>query len=93
MRKTKENSAALNNNFYESKKWRGLRYATIKKYGRRCMVCFTESGEMHVDHIKPISKYPELALISTNLQIMCKNCNLGKSNSDEIDWRPKCDSK
>lgn len=42
---------------------------------------------MHVDHIKPRSKYPELELEFTNLQILCADCNLGKRNHDSIDWR------
>ena len=43
--------------------------------------------ELHVDHIKPRSKHPELELDINNLQILCKDCNLGKSNTDSIDYR------
>lgn len=42
-----------------------------------------------MDHIKPRSKYPHLELVFNNLQILCKNCNQGKSNIDETDWRPR----
>ncbi|WP_232796123.1 HNH endonuclease [Citrobacter rodentium] len=42
---------------------------------------------MHVDHIKPRSLYPHLALDLSNLQIMCNECNVSKSNKDEIKWR------
>ena len=41
---------------------------------------------VHVDHIKPRSKYPKLALVKSNLQVMCEDCNLGKVNTDTIDW-------
>lgn len=75
-------------NFYETKEWQALRYATIRRYERKCMVCFRSNLELHVDHIKPISKFPELALNAENLQILCRDCNLGKSNTDSIDWRP-----
>jgi 5-methylcytosine-specific restriction endonuclease McrA len=28
-----------------------------------------------------------LALEITNLQVLCADCNIGKSNTDETDWR------
>jgi 5-methylcytosine-specific restriction endonuclease McrA len=73
--------------FYESDSWRALRYQALKLYGRKCMVCFRTNVEIHVDHIKPRSKFPALELEFTNLQILCVDYNLGKSNTDEIDWR------
>lgn len=75
--------------FFESKEWLDLRYKTLKRYGRLCMCCGDTSGVMQVDHIKPRSKYPELALDPENVQVLCKACNTGKSNKDETDWRPK----
>lgn len=76
-----------NNQFYSSPAWLSLRYETIKKHDRKCMVCFRTNIELHVDHIKPRSKHPELSLVAENLQILCRECNLGKGNKDEIDWR------
>jgi 5-methylcytosine-specific restriction endonuclease McrA len=77
------------NLFYNSDKWLALRYKALLKYGRKCMCCFTENVEMHVDHIKPRSLYPKLELDINNLQILCKHCNLGKSNKDDTDFRIK----
>lgn len=77
------------NEFYKSDAWRRLRYKIIKKYGSKCMVCGATDKPIHVDHIKPRSKYPELELDEDNQQVFCDDCNLGKSNLDEIDWRPK----
>lgn len=79
--------------FYVSKAWRELRIAVIvinrKQYGKpTCVLCNATSCEMHVDHIKPRSKYPELELDLDNLQLLCKECNLGKSDHYEEDWRP-----
>lgn len=51
----------------------------------------SDGVKMHVDHIKPRSKFPELALVLDNLQILCEDCNLGKSNKDETDWRGSLD--
>lgn len=76
--------------FYESDEWRALRYQALKVYGRKCSVCGAtpESGKiMHVDHIKPRSRFPELALLLENLQVLCEDCNIGKSNKDTIKWR------
>ena len=77
--------------FYESNEWRKLRYRVLRKYGARCFCCgraYREHGVViHVDHIKPRSKFPELQLEESNLQILCEDCNLGKSNTDSIDWK------
>ena len=74
--------------FYLSQKWRGLRNETLKVYGRKCMKCGTTEGRIHVDHIKPKSKYPELCFEFDNLQILCEDCNNTKGNVDETDYRP-----
>lgn len=75
------------NEFFDSREWQELRYRALIEYGRKCMCCGITKAEFHVDHIKPRSKYPELALDFSNLQILCRACNLGKSNKDETDFR------
>lgn len=70
-------------------KWQKLRYEAFRKYGRKCMVCKSTESRLHVDHIKPKSKYPELVFDIDNLQILCQDCNYGKSHLHEDDWRPK----
>lgn len=74
--------------FYESDAWQGLRYRTLKRLGRKCMLCGAGGVELHVDHIKPRSAHPELALNPDNLQVLCKPCNLGKGNRHYDDFRP-----
>lgn len=76
--------------FYDSQEWKELRYEVLKERGRRCECCGAgkdDGATVQVDHVKPRSKYPELALEKTNLQVLCEPCNLGKSNTDETDWR------
>ena len=73
--------------FYDTIQWQKLRYKAIKLYGKTCHCCGATNVEIHVDHIKPRSKYPELELEINNLQILCRACNLGKGNTDVIDWR------
>lgn len=77
--------------FLKSWEWAELRYKTLKKYGAVCMCCGAHASKnvrIHVDHIKPRSKFPELALDPDNLQVLCAMCNKGKSNWDTTDWRP-----
>jgi hypothetical protein len=75
-------------NFYKSKAWISLRRKVLYKHGRCCMKCGETKGEFHIDHIKPRSKFIELELCIDNLQVLCKSCNLEKSNKNEIDYRP-----
>lgn len=82
--------------FYESDEWRELRYRALRRGGGCCQCCgarATKDNPLHVDHIKPRSKYPRLALELSNLQILCKDCNLGKRAWDETDWRTALSNK
>lgn len=79
-------------NFYRSREWRQVRYEALIKCGRACMCCGAKPKDgiiLHVDHVKPRSKYPQLELDINNLQILCEDCNLGKSNIYEDDFREK----
>lgn len=48
-----------------------------------------EGFDLQVDHIKPKSLYPKLALDFDNLQILCYECNNIKSNQVIVDFRHK----
>jgi len=77
--------------FLESFEWRKLRLEVLKKHGARCQCCGATPADgvkMHVDHIKPRRRHPELALAIDNLQVLCEVCNHGKGNWDQTDWRP-----
>ena len=94
-RKKKKKSKKLKRNkawdFYESREWLNLRYRVLKEHGAKCMLCnATRSNglRMHVDHIKPRSKHPELELDFDNMQVLCERCNIGKGNTDDSDFRP-----
>jgi len=82
-----------NSIFYQSEEWRYLRVRVLEKYACKCMMCGQSPKEhkivIHVDHIKPRSKFPELSLDIENLQLLCADCNLGKSNKFDTDWRPE----
>lgn len=60
-----------------------LRFLVMKRDNFKCCFCgrspATTSGlELHIDHIKPWSMGGET--IFDNLQTLCSDCNLGKSN-------------
>lgn len=79
--------------FYRSEEWRIVRFQALKDSRGCCDLCGRSQRDhgvvLHVDHIRPRSKFPELALCLANLQILCEDCNLGKGNRDDTDWRPK----
>ena len=52
---------SIKDDFYNSRVWLELRYVALKKYGRKCMVCFSTNTEMHVDHIKLLHD-PDLSM-------------------------------
>ena len=78
--------------FYSTDEWRKVRYEALKRHGAKCQCCGRSPKihgvVLHVDHIKPRSKYPHLALDINNLQVLCEDCNMGKKAHDETDWRP-----
>jgi len=78
--------------FYTSNAWLELRYDALKRNGGYCELCGRgkrDGASLHVDHIKPRSLHPELALVLENLQVLCEECNIGKGNRDDINWRDK----
>lgn len=81
--------------FLLSWEWRTLRYRVLQKHDRRCMCCGATPDDgvtvLHVDHIKPRSKYPAQALNPENLQVLCHICNQGKGAWDETDFRSNRD--
>lgn len=82
----------MSDGFYESREWLDLRYRILQKSSGSCKLCgcrATPENPIQVDHIKPRSKHPHLALVESNLQVLCKGCNQGKSNKDATDWRLK----
>ena len=76
--------------FLNSAEWRRARYDALKKNNGCCELCGRSKMDgikLNVDHIKPRRKYPKLALDVNNLQVLCNECNHGKGNRDDTDWR------
>lgn len=78
--------------FYQSWEWKRLRLSVLLKQGRRCQCCGATAADgvrLVVDHIKPLRKHWKLRLDASNLQVLCNDCNMGKGNHIERDFRPK----
>jgi hypothetical protein len=60
----------------------GLRYQILVRDNSTCQCCgakATDGVQLHIDHIKPVSKGGKN--IEANLQTLCSDCNLGKSDN------------
>lgn len=75
------------NCFYLSNRWLILKGKVRDLYKCGCMKCGNNKCEIHIDHIFPRSLYPELQYSIHNLQILCKDCNMKKSNKNNTDYR------
>jgi 5-methylcytosine-specific restriction endonuclease McrA len=67
--------------FYLTADWRYVRRQVTERDGnvcRRCNLQIQDPNELTIDHIKPRSKYPRLALVLSNLQVLCRRCNSSK---------------
>ncbi|WP_374684983.1 HNH endonuclease [Scandinavium tedordense] len=76
--------------FYKPGEYKNFIYQSLKKYSAKCVYggrSRRDGVKLHVDHIKPRRKYPQLALEFSNFQVLCENCNPGKSNTDEPVWQ------
>jgi hypothetical protein len=76
--------------FHNSPEWLDARYKALKRARGFCSCCGCRGepdNPLQVDHIQPRSQFPRLALVQSNLQVLCRRCNLGKSNKDMTDWR------
>lgn len=71
-----------------------VRYDLLKESNGACCLCGARGGEdvkLEIDHIKPWSLFPEYDTDPENLQVLCFDCNRGKSNRCTVDWRRRDD--
>ena len=86
------NEFIASNEFLKTYEWRKIRQEVIIESKQRCSCCGVKpdlNNEIYlcVDHIFPRKTHPELALVKSNLQVLCNVCNHGKGNWDTTDWR------
>lgn len=61
------------------KEWKAKQFKSQKGCCAICKINIQLKGS-HIDHIKPIAKFPHLNLDTKNLQILCPDCNLRKGD-------------
>lgn len=73
----------MKSEFYLTREWRELRWKVLVASDGKCQMCGRGKQDnviLHVDHVLPRSKFPLLELNDKNLQVLCEDCNIGKSN-------------
>ena len=72
--------------FYTSKQWRTFRAKMLKALDHVCTDCNREvfGADITLDHILPLSKYPDLAYEPSNIRVMCRKCNGNKRDLVEV---------
>lgn len=61
-----------------STNWQRARREALRRYGHKCSECGTSEGQMHVDHVRPWAKFPELRYDLENLRMLCSSCHAAK---------------
>jgi 5-methylcytosine-specific restriction endonuclease McrA len=67
-----------------------IRAQVKRTHGMVCACCSARirlPKNRHIDHLKPMKLYPELEFFYTNLQVLCRTCNVHKSAYDGADWK------
>lgn len=69
----------------------GYSKQNIEELGDKCQKCGISSRDarLEIDHIKPMSLFPELSQDENNLQILCSRCNRRKGNKYIKDYRKR----
>lgn len=76
--------------FYHSDEWQFLRYKALQEAKGKCCLCgrsVKDGIKLNVDHVVPLSVSWGLRNRLENLQVLCDDCNLGKSNKDITSWK------
>jgi hypothetical protein len=68
-----------NNKFQAKPIYKKQRERIFERDGNKCVYC-GEAGDLHLDHIIPVSKGGTSD--DENLQVLCSSCNLKKGNSN-----------
>ena len=67
------------------KEFVGWRDEVKEFYNNVCAKC-GGGDKLHIDHIEPLSLGGDHAIY--NMQVLCRSCNITKSNRNSTDYRP-----
>lgn len=65
----------------EGQSWKRAQYLKTEGICPDCGSSDLNISDFAIDHKKPLSKFPELATVTNNLQLLCHQCNVLKSDS------------
>lgn len=66
----------INRSIRKSAKWREWRTAVFERDNHTCQICGKRGGEMHPDHIKRFSLFPDLRFELSNGRTLCRDCHI-----------------
>lgn len=80
--------------FYGSQEWRAKRQEILVRDNYECLWCKEEGNVttqahsiLEVDHILELKDRPDLALDSSNMRVLCKECH--NKRHKRFNYRPK----
>ena len=61
--------------FYNSEEWKKLRTEVFTRDNFTCQDCNKYGGYLEANHIKARSRHPDLKLVASNIETLCKPCH------------------
>ena len=80
---------------YKTEAWKRLRYEVLTEQKSTCQLCGAtplDGVRMNLDHIYPLNSHPHLALVKSNLRVLCSSCNWGKGGRNPDDYEGTADA-
>lgn len=74
----KNGATSIADKFYNSKEWKTVRTEAFIRDNYTCVDCGQVGHQLEANHIKPRSRFPELALVLDNIETLCKKCHDSK---------------
>lgn len=71
----KEGATRVAQLFYTSSEWKELRTKVFVRDNYTCQDCNQRGGKLEANHIKPRSRFPDLKLVESNIETLCKSCH------------------
>lgn len=80
----------MGSDFYRTAEWLRIRKIVLNKSDKCCSHCQYRYFTLQVDHILPRSRFPELELKLSNLQVLCVECNMKKGSMTYEEFLKVC---